>query len=205
MLVYPPGGPQLPGHMLLVPLAHVPSVAAAEEGAYEELNAFKAALHAMWGAQGRAPLFLETATRLASHASHAAIHCVPLPAQAAGEAPLFFRKALLESEEWTTNAPLLDTAGRGLRRAIPPGFPYFHVAWAGGGMVHPIEAEDDFPPSLGMDTLAGMLGVDPPSFGARARRKPQAKDARALFEEQRAGVLHFLKAWEPFDFTKELG
>ena len=69
--------------------------------------------------------------------------------------------ALLHAEEWTSNRKLIDTSGKGLRRVIPKGFAYFHVGWKGGGFVHPIEDEDEFPPSFGIDTAAGMLGLPP--------------------------------------------
>lgn len=113
------------------------------------------------------------------------------------DAPLFFRKAILDSEQWTTNKTLIDTAGRGLRRSVPKGFAYFHVAWAGGGFVHPIEDEASFPREFGVDTAAGMLGHPPAAFGRREQGRPQ-------FEAERLAVLAFLKDWGPFDWTQGL-
>ncbi|CAN0488016.1 unnamed protein product, partial [Hapterophycus canaliculatus] len=58
----------------------------------------------------------------------------------------------------------------GIRRAVPRGFPFFHVEWEDGGYAHIIEGEEaKFPRDFGVDTLAGVLGVDPPSFGGKGR------------------------------------
>lgn len=112
------------------------------------------------------------------------------------DAPLYFRKAILDSEEWTTNKKLIDTTGRGLRRSVPKGFAYFHVGWQGGGFVHPIEDESTFPKQFGVDTAAGMLGLPPAAFG-RKEQRPQ-------FDAERTAVLDFLKVWGPFDWTQQL-
>lgn len=222
-LMFPPGGQRMPGHMQIVPLAHVAAVTDAEEGTYDEINRFKAALHAMCAAGGeQQPLFLESALSFGAR-THAVVDVVPLDNEAALDAPLFFRKAITDAEEWTTNAALLDTAGKGLRRVIPRGFPYFHVSWAGGGFVHPVEDAEEFPPDFGLSTAAGMAGQDMlfgrersrggggrggrggggGGGGAGAARRSE-EGARASFERERQGVLAFLQEWEPFDFTQHM-
>ena len=57
-------------------------------------------------------------------------------------------QAMQEMEEWTQNKSLINT-DKGLSRAIPSGFPYFHVAWTGGGYAHIIEDEERFNRSFG--------------------------------------------------------
>ena len=48
-------------------------------------------------------------------------------------APLYYKKAILESDEqWSQNKKLVDTAGKGLRRSVPRGFPYFFVGFGTG-------------------------------------------------------------------------
>lgn len=103
---------------------------------------------------------------------------------------------LVQSEEWTTNRAVVDTTGVGLRNAIPDNFAYFHVAWAGGGYVHPIEDENKWSPYFGLDIIAGMCGDEGYKFGRKERRQN--------FEEQRQAVLRFIEAWKPFDWTVEL-
>ena len=142
-------------------------------------------------------MFLETAIvrggggGAAAAAAHCAIHVVSMEGEEALDAPLYFRKALEEAEEWTTNAALIDTAGRGLRRCIPRGFSYFHVSWAGGGLLHPIESAAAFPPDWGLDVAAGVVGAEPAGFGRREGR-------RSAGEEE--GVARELaRAWAAFD------
>ena len=152
-------------------------------------------MHALFKSQGRDVIFLETATGLDDRRRHTCIECVPMDAEEGADAPIFFRKAILDSEEGT-NKQLIDTAGRGLRRSVPKGFAYFHVAWQGGGFVHPIEDETAFPRQFGIDTAAGMLGLPPAAFGRKEQRPQQ--------EAERLAVLEFLKSWGPFDWTKSL-
>jgi len=164
LLALPPDGSRIPGHVILAPLGHVACVREVDEDTYDELNRWKAALHAMYAAEGEDVLFLETATHLGARRRHARIDVVPMDKEIAFDAPLFFRKAMSEAEEWTTNRQLIDTAGKGLRGSIPVGFPYFHVGWRGGGFVHPVDDEASFPAGFGLDVVAGMLGQAPSAF-----------------------------------------
>jgi diadenosine tetraphosphate (Ap4A) HIT family hydrolase len=194
-LALPPGGEAVPGHVILVPLPHIVAMTDADEEVYAELNRFKAALASMYAARGEDAVFLETATQFGKR-RHTRIDVVPMDKELAFDAPLFFRKAIQDSEEWTTNKVLVDTAGKGLRGAIPKGFAYFHVGWQGGGFVHPVEDEEAWPPGFGMDVATGMMGRDPGSFGRKA--------AKRTFDQERRAVLDFLKEWEPFDWTRDL-
>jgi hypothetical protein len=89
-------------------------------------------------------------------------------------------QALTEAEDWTTNKSLIDTGKKGLHRAIPYGFPYFHVSWKGGGYAHIVEDEDKFSRSFGMDVAKGMLDLPPDRFGRR--------DTKMTFEKERQQV-----------------
>lgn len=174
MLMLPPDGPALPGHLVLAPLAHVASVREADEATYAELNTAKARLHAMYSAAGQDVLFLETVLPAALAGGgpaagggggmprrHTRIDVIPMDREAALDAPLYFKKAMQDADQWATHTPVIDTAGKGLRGSIPPGFPYFWVSWRGGGYVHVIEEEDaSFPADFGLSVCAGMMGVD---------------------------------------------
>ena len=103
---------------------------------------------------------------------------------------------MMEVEEWTSHKKVIDITGKGLRRCIPQGFPYFHVAWKGGGFAHVIEDENEFPPSFGVDIAAGMMGLPPERFGRKAQRPS--------FDEERKRVLKFVDEFEPYDWTQQL-
>lgn len=188
MLMQPPGGPRVPGHLLLVPRAHVCALTGADDDVFAEINRFKVALHAHYSESGRDVLFLETALQRSGGGSgvlgrHTAVDVVPLDREVALDAPLFFRQALTDAEEWTTNASLIDTAGKGLRRCVPPGFSYFHVAWAGGGLVHPIEDTALWPPLFGLDVCAGMAGLTGGAASGRRRAEAPQEGTPADFRE----------------------
>ena len=174
---------------------------AQDEEAYDEINRFKAALHAMYAARGEGVVFLETALLPGGRAAawrHAAVHVVPMGGELFVDAPLFFRKAIEEEGEWATNKQLIETRGKGLRRAVPRGFSYFHVAWVGDGFVHPIEDEGAFPEDFGLDVAAGMLGEAPARFG---RREAAPRSAQAEHEAVRAFIAG---GWAAHDFTAAL-
>lgn len=68
--------------------------------------------------------------------------------------------------------------------------------------------EANFPRDFGVDTLAGILGVDPPSFGGRGRGlgagRWGGRGGAAAVEEERKLVMAFLEKWKAFDWTSEL-
>ena len=109
-----------------------------------------------------------------------------------------------------------------LRNAVPKGFPYFYVGWEGGGYVQLIEhdeggGDDDdenvggyggggrgggglgggsksFSREFGIDTVAGMMELDPIRF----QRRHPARDG------DRDKILEFCEKWKGFDWTLEL-
>ena len=176
VLMLPPWPQLVEGHCLIVPRNHCPSLTLVDEEAYREANAFKAALFQTFAADGEEPLFLELGGKEGAR-NHAFVQCIPLPKAAAEDAPIFFHKALSEAEEWATNKAIVDCAGRGLRGAVPPGFPYFHVGWRGGGYAHVIEDAATFPKDWGVDIAAGMLGLPPGGWGRKQNRSDPTQDA----------------------------
>lgn len=195
LMVAPDGG-RVPGHMLLVPLPHIVAMTDADEEVYDEINKFKAALHAFYSSRDEDVIFMETAMHNVAGRKHCVIDVIPMDKEIAYDAPIYYKKAILDSEEWTTNKQIVDTAGKGLRRCIPKGFAYFHVAWAGGGFVHPIEDETRFPANFGIDVAAGMLGLPPGRFGS--------KEQRTSFDLERRLVTEFVREWSPFDWTQQM-
>ncbi len=192
VLMLPPWPQLVPGHCLIVPRSHSPSMTLVDEDAYREANAFKAALFQTFQQDGEEPVFLELGGKEGAR-GHCFVQCVPLPQAAAEDAPIFFHKALSEAEEWTTNKAIVDCAGKGLRGAVPPGFPYFHVGWRGGGYAHVIEDASTFPKDWGIDVTAGILGLPPGGWGRKQNRTDPAQDA--------ARVQAFYDKFKPFDPT----
>ena len=86
------------------------------------------------------------------------IECIPLEQHLFEEAPIYFKKAILESDEmWSVNKKLIDTREKGLLRSIPKNFPYFSVEFGlGGGFAHVIEDETQFPPDFGKVGIASL-------------------------------------------------
>jgi hypothetical protein len=220
-LALPPEGRRaVPGHLVLAPVLHCAALTACDEDVYAELNRFKQALHAHFAARGEDVIFLETCVGLARGAGagagaggrHTRVEVVPMPRELAADAPLFFRKAILDEEEWVTNRQLIDTQGKGLRKCVPRGFAYFHCSWAGGGFVHPIEDEARFPASFGLDVACGMLGQDGGGgFGRKSGGRGGVGGgigggggggSEGGLEAERALVREFIASgWSAHDFT----
>jgi len=125
------------------------------------------------------------------------IECVPMPRDLFLDAPLFFKKAILESdEEWSVNKKLIDTSEKGLWKSVPNNFPFFSVEFGEmGGFAHVIEDQRMFRPQWGKEILCGMLG-EPAQLVLRAKRAP------VHVERQR--VEEFKKGWHRFDWTRRL-
>ncbi|CAM9147583.1 unnamed protein product, partial [Discosporangium mesarthrocarpum] len=165
------------------------------------------------GGDGGSVVFLETGSKPGSSmARHGYIEAVLVSREVALDAPIYFRQALLEAgDEWSTHKKVIqaDPARGGVRRAVPKGFPYFHVEWDGGGYAHVIEGEEGkFPRDFGVETLAGILGIEPPSFGRKGRHRGKgttsSSSGSAGDSDERAMVLSFLRRWRAFDWTAEL-
>ncbi|KAF0698419.1 Aste57867_10948 [Aphanomyces stellatus] len=188
---------------LIVPTEHVAAMTSMDESVDAEVAAFKAALEAMAQSQEQSMVFMER-TFDAAKKRHTVIECVALPRETAADVPLFFKQAILEcDEEWSTHKKIIDTSGKGVKRAIPKNFAYFHVEWpiqnngappTYGGYGHIIEDAAQFPADFGMDTIAGMLEVDPPRYG-RYHPSLAAENER---------VRRFVELWTPFAPSSEV-
>jgi len=194
-----PGRALHPLHSVLAPRAAAPAVASMDEDAYAEGNAWRAALHRAFasplpegsaqraleddedgGWEAEPPVFCETVMDARpGRARRTRVDVIPLTEEAAADVGVFFGKALQEAEEDPTHKAVIHTRGKGLRRCVPTGFAYAHVAWAGDGMVHPIDDASTFSRSLLLDVAAGLLGVPPMAFGRRDQARPEREGALA--------------------------
>lgn len=141
-------------------------------------------------------VFIETHKQLRKQ-HHMIIECIPLPKEVGDMSPVYFKKAILESDtEWAQNVKLVDTRKKGLRVSIPKGLPYFSVEFGlDGGFAHVIEDEALFPLYFGKEIIGGMLDLEPQRW-----RNPR----RENFEHHKRKVLQFADWWKPYDWTRKI-
>ncbi|XP_029458306.1 CWF19-like protein 2 isoform X2 [Rhinatrema bivittatum] len=155
---------------------------------------FRKALVKMFEARGLDCVFLETNMDMRKR-YHMLYECIPLPKEVGDMAPIYFKKAIMESdEEWSMNKKLIDLSSRDIRKSVPKGLPYFSVNFGlQGGYAHIIEEKHKFPHYFGKEIIGGMLDLEP-----RLWRKA----IRENFDDQRKKVLQFAQWWKPYDFSK---
>uniref|UniRef100_A0A6A7FR25 CWF19 protein 2 n=2 Tax=Hirondellea gigas TaxID=1518452 RepID=A0A6A7FR25_9CRUS len=180
------------GHCLIVPREHLATSTLLDEDTWEEMKNYRSSLVRYFASREEDVLFLECCMRLNSSHPHTVLHCIPLPRDTGDLAPIYYKKAIQESEgEWNQNKKLVELKGRDVRRAIPKGFPYFAVDFGlMPGYAHVIEDEHTFPTYFGQSIVGGMLDIEPQLW-----RKPRPEK----FDEQRRKVLAFAKHYEEFD------
>jgi hypothetical protein len=191
----------VPGHCQIAPVEHTPSSRVADEAAWTEMRNFKKCLIQMFARQGLECVFVETATRLGDPRSHAVVECIPLPPEAASKAPMHFRKAVDDAtSDWAQHHAkrFIDTRAKGLRGAIPPGFPYLNVEFGfSSGFVHVIDDETNFDTAMARGVLIGLLGLPQEDVHRRAKQETPATQARWAED--------FRRQFDEFDWTKALG
>ncbi|KAI2656484.1 CWF19-like protein 2 [Labeo rohita] len=182
------------GHCLIVPIQHHTAATGLDEDIWSEIQMFRRALVRMFESQELDCVFLETHMNPKRHL-HMVYECVPMPRELGDMAPIYFKKAIMESdEEWAMNKKVVDLSSKDIRQAVPRGLPYFSVDFGlQGGFAHVIENEQKFPHYFGKEILGGMLDLEP-----RRWRKP----IRENFDDQRKKVLKFAQWWKEFDCTK---
>ncbi|NWX20413.1 C19L2 protein, partial [Aegotheles bennettii] len=109
---------------------------------------FRNVLVKMFEAKDLDCVFLETNM---SKRYHMVYECIPLPKEVGDVAPIYFKKAIMESdEEWSVNKKLIDLSSKDIRKSVPKGLPYFSVDFGlQGGFAHVIEDQHKFPHYFG--------------------------------------------------------
>ncbi|XP_032908803.1 CWF19-like protein 2 [Catharus ustulatus] len=183
------------GHCLIAPLQHHTAATLLDEDIWEEIQMFRNALVKMFEAKDLDCVFLETNMSMKKR-YHMVYECIPLPKEVGDMAPIYFKKAIMESdEEWSMNKKLIDLSSKDIRKSVPKGLPYFSVDFGlQGGFAHVIEDQHNFPHYFGKEIIGGMLDLEPRLW---------RKGIRQNFEEQRKKVLQFAQWWKPYDFTKK--
>ncbi|NXD27925.1 C19L2 protein, partial [Spelaeornis formosus] len=111
---------------------------------------FRNALEKMFEAKDLDCVFLETNMSMKKR-YHMVYECIPLPKEVGDMAPVYFKKAIMESdEEWSMNKKLIDLSSKDIRKSVPKGLPYFSVDFGlQGGFAHVIEDQHNFPHYFG--------------------------------------------------------
>lgn len=184
------------GHCLIVPMQHVASATTVDEDVWSEIQVFRKILTKMFADRDEDVVFMETSMRLKQF-PHMCIECVPMDKEVGDLAPIYFKKAIQESEsEWSQNKKVVDLSQKDVRHAVPKGFPYFAVDFGNqGGFAHVIEDEARFPFYFGKEIIGGMIDAD-----HRLWKKPPKEN----FDEQRKKVLKFAEMWKPYDWTQNI-
>ena len=184
------------GQCFIVPMEHVTCSMLLDENVWSEIEIFRKGLTRMFSDHGMDVVFMETYSS-AKRKTHMHIDCIPVPQEEGALLPMYFKKAILESdEEWAQNRKLISTKEKGVRGSLPTGLPYFFAEFGlDGGYGHIIEDQDLFPQHFGREVVGGLLDLEP-----RLWLKPRRDD----FEKQKAKVLQLSQWWEPYDWTQRL-
>uniref|UniRef100_A0A667GT69 CWF19-like protein 2 n=1 Tax=Lynx canadensis TaxID=61383 RepID=A0A667GT69_LYNCA len=142
------------GHCLIVPLQHHRASTLLDEDIWEEIQMFRKSLVKMFEDKGLDCIFLETNMSMKKQ-YHMVYECIPLPKEVGDMAPIYFKKAIMESdEEWSMNKKLIDLSSKDIRKSVPRGLPYFSVDFGlQGGFAHVIEDQHKFPHYFGKVTV----------------------------------------------------
>ncbi|NWY72576.1 C19L2 protein, partial [Erithacus rubecula] len=128
---------------------HLPFLALAVDSTTSS-RMFRNALVKMFEAKDLDCVFLETNMSMKKR-YHMVYECIPLPKEVGDMAPIYFKKAIMESdEEWSMNKKLIDLSSKDIRKSVPKGLPYFSVDFGlQGGFAHVIEDHHNFPHYFG--------------------------------------------------------
>lgn len=184
------------GHCLIIPSEHVACSMNMDENVWSEVKIFQRGLSKMFADNNMDVIFTECYTST-SRRSHMYIECIPIPKEEGSMAPMYFKKAILESDaEWTNNRKLIDTRMKGFKKSIPNGLPYFFVDFNNeGGFAHIIEEAPLFPHYFAKEVIGGLIDVEP-----RLWLKPHYE----TFEQQKAKAFKVKDMWKPYDWTEQL-
>lgn len=192
-----------PGHQFyLVPLKHAPSfVDCDDSGVWEEVALFRRSLENMYAREGKGIVLVETVLPNKGF-WQTKMEVVPVPFSALQDAPIFFKSSMIEqADDFGTHNKLLKTSvQKPLRSVIPKHFPYFYIDWgsiaasSSTGYAQIIESSQ-FRHDFGLDTLAGMMELDPIRF-QRKRSFPPDMERKLISE--------FQLKWKVHDWTTQL-
>jgi len=149
--------PMCDGHCFICPISHSCSALTLDENVWEEIRKLMSFLQKMFSKEGKCCIFLQNVTNL-KNSPHLQIECIPVKISLFNELPIYFKKALQDSDHNSSNKKIIDThKTKGVRGKIPAGFSYFAVDFGlDGGFAHAVENVDDFPEYFGREVVAGV-------------------------------------------------
>lgn len=203
LMMAPPNASLLPGHQFyLVPLKHAQSMVDCDDHEVrEEVKLFRNSLENLYARERKGIIFCETVMPNKNF-WQTKIEVIPIPFSQLQDTPIYFKSALVEqAEEFGTHTKLMKTSSdKPLRSVIPKKFPYFSIDWGNisssnsTGYAQIIESSE-FPRDFGLDTLAGMMELDPVRFH-RKKKFPQGFESELIAK--------FTDKWKSFDWTQRI-
>lgn len=195
-LSVPPYQSLTDGHCVLAPLEHLACSLHMDENVWSEVKVFQKGLARMFSDRNKDVIFTECYTSAAKR-SHMSIDCIPVPKDEGSMAPMYFKKAILESDsEWAHNRKLIDTRQKGLKNSLPVGLPYFFVDFNNeGGFAHVIEDSSLFPRYFAKEVIGGLIDAEP-----RLWLKPRYES----YEQRKQKALELTDMWKPYNWTETL-
>jgi len=186
----------VPGHLQIATLEHHLSITTVDQEIWDEIKLFMASVTRMYAASGKEVIFFETVTNY-KWQRHLVVECIPMDRSAARDAPLYFKKALNDSEsKWATHIKVIDTTKRGIRRCIPPNFAYFYVQFGlARGYAHQIEDPIKWPKHFGKSIIGGILGMQEERW-----KHPE----RLTYEQEIYQMKELVPLWNKYDWTTKL-
>ena len=203
LMMAPPNLSLIPGHQFyLVPLKHATSIVDCDDhDVQEEIKHFRNSLENMYAKEGKGIVLCEMVLPNKGF-WQTKVEVIPVPFSQLQDAPIYFKSAMVEqAEEFGTHNKLYRTMHqKPLRSVIPKKFPYFYIDWGNiatsnsTGYAQIIESSS-FSSDFGLDTLAGMMDLDPIRF------KRKSKFSNDL---EKKLISEFTSKWKPFDWTQQI-
>lgn len=198
-------------HFYMVPIPHAESLVNCDDEnntVWNEIRQYQSSLSNMFHNKDDKKyklLYYETVLPTSSSSSSQSsfwqtrLEAVAVPQKVWNEAPFYFKSALeAVAQDWGTHQKLMKTTSqKPLTRTVPKNFSYFYVEYDSdnrSGFVQMIEnsGNQQFQSDFGIDTVAGMMEMDPVRF----KRKQKTNVAA----EKRA-VQDFQMKFRPYDWT----
>ncbi|KAL3905293.1 MAG: hypothetical protein SGILL_009736 [Bacillariaceae sp.] len=200
LMMAPLNASLVPGHhFYLVPLKHAPSfVDCDDEGVWEEVKLFRTSLEKMYARQGKGVVLVETVLPNKGF-WQTKMEAIPVPFSSLQDAPIYFKSSMIEQadEDDGTHKLLKTSVQKPLKALIPKKFPYFYIDW--GNIATSSSTgyaqSSNFRQNFGLDTLAGMMELDPVRL-QRKRKFPPGTENDTISE--------FQSKWSAVDWTLEL-
>lgn len=193
--------PFVEDYLWIFPSSHISTSNMLDEDTYDEIKLYKDKLCQYFNLQNKSIIFVETCRTLKTR-GHFYLEVIPVNHDVISEAPMYFKKGILECEgNWNVNKKLIEmNSNNGCRDVIPKGLPYFSVEFMSfnssvqvpKGFCHVIEDEKRFPIYFAREIIGGIMDLNP-----RVWLNPQ----RPSFDKLLPTVKKFTEYFKSIDLT----